>query len=320
MTTDTPHDGSGEDLLLPCPHCRQPSPRIKSLRTGVLAFLGVFAYWRTWTETGCAECVRGTLLKWTAINLVTANVMWPIAVLPWMTIQLLRTGLAGHSPDVLTALGLPVPPKRPLWTQFREAWPIGFRVLGLVQCLLGAGLVAFVAFVQGESWYESRGAEKAVVVGMSGLAATLAGYLAYSGLAKLLGMFPSVANRIAVAVLAGIVLGAASPVVAKAVWVQREKSLHAAALGGDRFAPEKYVDRVPDELWRPEPLDRLVDRCIEHQREYGHGWGRSKLQHMQYGIETHHADDPAFAAVRRRIDDALAGNGKAQTPDEPAPR
>lgn len=319
MTTDHPHDGTGE-VLLPCPHCNKPSPRIKSLRTGVLAFLGIFAYWRTWTETGCAECVRGTILKWTAINLVTANVMWPIAILPWMTIQLLRTGLAGHSPDVLASLGLPVPLSRPLWTQFREAWPIGFRVLGLVQCLLGAGLVAVIALVLADSWFDYRGPQAVIASVVAGVIGTLPGYLAYSGLCKLLGMFPSVANRIAVAVLAGIALGAASPVVAKIVWVQREKSFHAAALGGDRFACEKYVHKVPEILWRPEPLDGLVDPCVDHIREWGGGWGSGLLRDMKYGIETYHADDPAFAAVRRRIDDALAGTSDAQKADEPAPR
>jgi hypothetical protein len=319
MTTDDPHDGSGEAVLLPCPHCHRPSTRIKSLRTGVLAFLGIFAYWRTWTETGCAECVRGTLLKWSAINLVTANVMWPIAILPWMTVQLLRTGLDGHSPDVLANLGLPAPPPRPLWTQFREAWPIGFRVLGLVQCLLGTGLVAAVAFAVGDSWYGSHGVEAVFAAVVAGAAGAGAAYLAYSALCKLLGMSPSLANRLGVACLAGIALGASSPLLAQTVWAQREKSLHAAALGGDRFACEKYVDDVPVELWRPEPLAGLVDPCLAHIREWGQGWGYWKLQTLQFGIETYHADDPAFAPVRRRIDDALKKKAPASGPGEAGP-
>ena len=91
-------------LVFPCPECRRPSDSIKAYTLGTILFLLVGAVsWRR-REVGCPSCIRGKIALFAAVNLVTANLLWPILILPWATVQLLRSFTRGHSKAVLDAL------------------------------------------------------------------------------------------------------------------------------------------------------------------------------------------------------------------------
>lgn len=288
-------------VCVPCPCCGQPSTRIKSLRTGVLVFLGVAGFWRTWTETGCPTCLRGKLVSYAAINLFTAHIIWPFAVLPWVTVQLLRTTLEGHSPAILLQFGLPLPPSVPLWIQFQQQLPVTFRVLGIVQLLLGALLMAALAFVLRDTWFHLRKLDLVVFQGLVVVAGTVIGYLAYSGLSKLLGLAPSVWNRVVVAVIVGAMLPLASPSIARWTWIATEEELFTAAIGANADDSETYVIRIPPEMWRPEPVARCVELCIPQLNGESAVWADSTLGRIQFDIDEYHKGDQDFADIQTQI-------------------
>lgn len=292
-------------VSIPCPHCGQPSTNIKSLRAGVLVFLGVGGFWRTWIETGCAACVRGKLLKSTALNLLTAHVMWPIAVLPLMTVQLLRTVLEGHSPEILRQLGLPTPPPAPLWIQLRSQFPVAFRVLGIVQILMGTLLLAGITFLLGDTWFRTRGIELLISGALVAVVGVPASYMFYSGLSKVIGLAPPLWLRIGVAVLSGAMLVLASPWLARLAWRQREQALFTAAAVGDASDVDNYVRKVPAALWRPEPVERYVAFRIAQLQKEATVWADHDLGNVKYSLEIHHAGDPEFTAIGSRIEAAL---------------
>jgi hypothetical protein len=85
------------DNQLKCPECGRLSDRIKSYRMGLLIFLLLF--WVTYMEreAGCPSCIRKKIASYCAINLVTANLIWPLIILPWSLVLLLDSFCAGHS-------------------------------------------------------------------------------------------------------------------------------------------------------------------------------------------------------------------------------
>ena len=298
-------EANASHVSIPCPHCGLPSTRIKSLRTGVLVFLGVAGFWRTWTETGCTTCVRGKLIGYTGLNLLTAHILWPIAVLPWMVVQLMRTALDGHSPEILKQLGLPVPPPRPLWEQFQTQLPIAFRVLGIVQFLLGSFLLAGIAFVLGVEWFHLRKLDLIIYQGLVAAVGIAAGYLVYSGASKLFAQAPSVWHRMGVAVLFGGLLPLASPWIAQLTWIPKEQELFAATIGGDARATDYYVREVPAVMWRPEPVGQYVDARIAHRKVKPTVWTDDDLSSVRYALEEHHAGNPDFSTIHQNILTAL---------------
>ena len=292
-------------VALPCAHCGQPSTRIKSLRTGILVFLGVGAFWRTWTEVGCAACVRARLLQYTGLNLLTAHILWPIAILPWMTVQILRTALEGHSPEILTQLGLPSPPRRSLWVQFQEQWPVGFRIFGLMQMLLGALVFTGMAFILGETWFKVRRIEFFFIQILLAVAGGVAVYLMYSGVSKVLGLAPAVWHRVGVAVLGGLLLPLASPSIARLAWLHGEQTLFAAAVSGDEQDSEYYIRKIPPELWRPAAVEKYVTSRVEQLRREPAVWATSDLNSVRYHIETYHSGNQQFSKIHQQVLKAL---------------
>jgi hypothetical protein len=249
--------------------------------------------------------LRGKLLSYATLNLLTAHIIWPLAVLPRMTVQLLRTTLEGHSPAILRQFGLPEPPLVPLWIQFQKQLPITFRVLGVVQILLAALLMVALAFVLGNSWFHLRKLDLIIFQGLVVVAGTVAGYLACSGLSKVLGLAPPVWNRLIVAVIAGALLPLASPSIAKWTWISKEQELFDAAVGPNAEDSETYVIRIPPELWRAEPVARCLANCIPQLHGESAVWADDTLGSIQYDIEAYHLGDPDFSAIHEQIQAAI---------------
>ena len=60
------------------------------------------ASWQTEYVRACPGCMRRHLAWRTLVNLVPANVLWPVMVLPWAAVQFVSTYQKGHSPTVLS--------------------------------------------------------------------------------------------------------------------------------------------------------------------------------------------------------------------------
>jgi hypothetical protein len=88
-------------ILITCPGCKQPSESIKRYTMPqIVVFLWLFAWWRRVTYTLCPSCMRKTIGERMAINIIPANLMWPVLAIFWL-ILLGRTFTKGHSKSVL---------------------------------------------------------------------------------------------------------------------------------------------------------------------------------------------------------------------------
>ncbi|WP_394845652.1 hypothetical protein LZC95_52555 [Pendulispora brunnea] len=87
--------------LLPCPVCGQPSNSIKKYTyANWFVFLFVFFYMQRRTGIACPPCTRKELLTRAAVNIVTANFVWPFIVLPWHLVLFCASYSKGHSAGV----------------------------------------------------------------------------------------------------------------------------------------------------------------------------------------------------------------------------
>ena len=94
-----------EDLL-PCPECGQQTDSLKGYRLPTfLLFILVAASFKHGLLFGCPPCMRKKLLKLGLINLLPANVLWVVLLLPWYSIAAVMTTTPGHSSAVLKHLG-----------------------------------------------------------------------------------------------------------------------------------------------------------------------------------------------------------------------
>ncbi len=94
-----------EDLL-PCPECGQQTDSLKGYRVPTfLLFILVAASFKHGLVVGCPQCMRKKLLKLGLINLLPANILWVVLLLPWYSICAILTTSKGHSGAVLKALG-----------------------------------------------------------------------------------------------------------------------------------------------------------------------------------------------------------------------
>jgi hypothetical protein len=80
-----------------CTECGQYSDSIKRYTLGTLLFLFVFWVWSSRSETACPSCMRAKIASFCIVNLITANVLWPLIILPWTVILFLQTFTQGHS-------------------------------------------------------------------------------------------------------------------------------------------------------------------------------------------------------------------------------
>jgi len=90
-----------------CPVCGKPTESLKQF--GVMsdvAFLGIAARSSRCTYTACPTCMRGMVLKdtFTPTNILMANLMWILVVLPYSLAVCAASMIPGHSKAVKNVL------------------------------------------------------------------------------------------------------------------------------------------------------------------------------------------------------------------------
>ncbi len=94
-----------DEVHVPCPECHESTNSLKQIRyCEMLLFLGLAWAIRHRGFVGCPSCARRKLIVHGVINIVTANVLWPIIVLPWHLMALSETSKPGHSQEVRARL------------------------------------------------------------------------------------------------------------------------------------------------------------------------------------------------------------------------
>jgi hypothetical protein len=85
-----------------CPDCGEATENMKRTNVFSMIFLGVGARWQTVEVTCCPACTRKRLLKNGAINIVTANLMWPLMILPVTLYQYASSYKSGHDARIVS--------------------------------------------------------------------------------------------------------------------------------------------------------------------------------------------------------------------------
>jgi hypothetical protein len=105
-------DGQQVDLL-PCPMCGQPTDSLKHYRyVRWCAFLLAGAVYQAAEVQACPTCMRAFLRRSLLINVVPANLLWPIFILPWGLILVATSYRKGHSRRALETVALNTGPAR----------------------------------------------------------------------------------------------------------------------------------------------------------------------------------------------------------------
>ncbi|MFN7971724.1 MAG: hypothetical protein U0166_05175 [Acidobacteriota bacterium] len=143
-------------MFLPCPKCHKQTDSIKRNRLYQFAmFIGVAWFARTATYTACAGCMRSIIVTNTLVNIIPANVIWPVIFLIHAA-QYVGTFSAGHDKGVLRQLGIspeaavtlrPSPPApRTVAKKLATArQPVPARRSGLPKILLAGGAMLALA-------------------------------------------------------------------------------------------------------------------------------------------------------------------------------
>lgn len=93
------------DQELDCPLCLQPTRSLKQYRVmRWCVFYLAGAVWQVKIVRACPACMRATVWKSALINLVPANLLWLLLLLPWSMVLTLMTLVHGHSKAVLEGL------------------------------------------------------------------------------------------------------------------------------------------------------------------------------------------------------------------------
>lgn len=91
------------NIILQCPECGRFSDSIKRYRIiDFCLFILIAANCRYVEYTCCPDCMRKHILeKGFTYNIITANFLWLILILPWSIILILCSYSKGHSKAVL---------------------------------------------------------------------------------------------------------------------------------------------------------------------------------------------------------------------------
>lgn len=95
-------------MTLPCPHCGRATDSLKGYRLPTfLLFLGIGASFKHGLVVRCPPCMRKELGRLTLINILPANLLWVVLLLPWYGIATLRSFTSGHSKGLEGPSGAP---------------------------------------------------------------------------------------------------------------------------------------------------------------------------------------------------------------------
>jgi hypothetical protein len=87
---------------LPCPLCGQATESLKQYQyVRWMVFYLVGASWQQLVLRACPRCMRGQIVRRMVWNIVPANVLWVVLLLPWGLGLLIASRRKGHSPAVL---------------------------------------------------------------------------------------------------------------------------------------------------------------------------------------------------------------------------
>lgn len=91
-----------ENAELPCPVCGQPTDSLKQYRYVNWAFFYLIgATLSQIFHRACPGCMRRFVARRAALNLVSANLLWFLLLLPWGLVLIAATYRRGHSRDVI---------------------------------------------------------------------------------------------------------------------------------------------------------------------------------------------------------------------------
>lgn len=93
-----------QDTPVACPCCGKPSDSVKCYRLGFILFLFIAVVSQLRNEVACAACMRGKIALFAAVNIITANVIWPFVILPLSLGYLIASATRGHSREVQECL------------------------------------------------------------------------------------------------------------------------------------------------------------------------------------------------------------------------
>jgi DNA-directed RNA polymerase subunit RPC12/RpoP len=91
-----------------CPVCSKPTESLKRYTLlDKLVFIWVAAWTQRRTYAACPDCMRRIVLKNTfSWNILLANLLWLIVILPYNVALLIASGTQGHSKSVKKMLDL----------------------------------------------------------------------------------------------------------------------------------------------------------------------------------------------------------------------
>lgn len=100
-TQSVSHRNNNTNLVI-CPECGKPSDSIKRYTLPAeYWFLYVYMSTQDVIYTCCPHCMRKhILIHGFTYNILTFNVAWPVWILPWMIVQLIRSYSHGHSKEI----------------------------------------------------------------------------------------------------------------------------------------------------------------------------------------------------------------------------
>lgn len=99
---------ANRNMLIPCPECGRLSDSLKCfILPNYTVFVGIYAQWQSIQYICCPSCMRKHIgIKCFTYNIVLANLMWPIFILPWGVTQLIRSCQHGHTKTVKETFNL----------------------------------------------------------------------------------------------------------------------------------------------------------------------------------------------------------------------
>lgn len=90
------------NMLIPCPECGRLSDSLKCfILPNYAVFVGIYAQWQSIQYICCPSCMRKHIgIKCFTYNILLANLLWPVFILPWGVTQMIRTCQHGHTKTV----------------------------------------------------------------------------------------------------------------------------------------------------------------------------------------------------------------------------